>query len=593
MRDMKLDHVPRHKFQFWVRFVKTTQDVQGTELSSRWPNGVSFKVHNVERPRISFKNMVANQYNKKRVVQSGVEYQPISIKFYDTYNDEVLRFVQEYTQFYYGDFNNPASSAWRHDIVDAEMEKGVGVWGMYHNPSEEADNSYFFDKIEIYSFGNGEFTRWDIVKPKMIDISPDAFDYSDGNTPSELSITFAYEGVIWPEMKADIEDEIEKMGLDQSEVAEVNVDAIKFPVTAEKTASNATNELVKEAYKKQAEELEKYLSNADTSSASKFDLNGLLQRINSSDNVLGLNFGQLIQTNLNKALEGVTTSTLESIVSGLPKLASNISSILPAGLNSAIPNLVSRLSGLQGNLSGMVSNLKNIIPNISQLRSPNISSAISSILPSFGNIGSLFSGFFDGEEQVTSNRLALPITESQYLIYNQVVLQSKALSDEMRTLYTFNMLPLSIKEAITAIEKLNSQVGMVRVGETQESQLVEKMTSLSTYLMLLYNFSIKTNTRASKSNAVYETTMGHINAIGITDSTLSSAIVAQQMIHNVSQRNNTTNYNEPISAEMFASMNLELGPTMQVGTKSNQILSPTRGLNSAQRALRKQVDDNE
>ena len=69
--------VPRQKFNFTLVLDRFDQ------ASIRF-----HRVSNVTAASYSFDTMVMNQYNKKRVVQTKLNYDPISVSFYDTFDNE-------------------------------------------------------------------------------------------------------------------------------------------------------------------------------------------------------------------------------------------------------------------------------------------------------------------------------------------------------------------------------------------------------------------------------------------------------------------------------------------------------------------------
>jgi hypothetical protein len=52
-------------------------------------------------PELEFKTEIKNSYNRKRIVNTGVEYQPIDIKVFDTINNEWLTLFMKYFSYHY------------------------------------------------------------------------------------------------------------------------------------------------------------------------------------------------------------------------------------------------------------------------------------------------------------------------------------------------------------------------------------------------------------------------------------------------------------------------------------------------------------
>jgi len=563
MRGTHLDHTPRHKFMFWVRFVRTTT-AEGSDPNSRWPNGVSFKVHSVDRPRWTVKNNVLNSYGKKRISQTGVEYQPITIKFYDTYDDSVLSFLQEYSRFYFGDFNNDESTAWRHDQTDPTMEMGAGAWGFYNGMDGAPDESYFFDRIEIYTFGNGKYTRWDLVHPKIIEVAPDTHDYSDGNSASEITVSIAYEGIIWPEMATEFTDadgSAEMMGLDEGEYGE-------FPQTnslAFVTENFGTTPVVLPTVSptELAARLDSLFRPPAATPTPRSSSGSGFSNIGSS---LGLDFGSILSGALSGGLGGLSGG-LSGVLSGA----------LQGGLGSALSGVTGRLTGVINQASSMASGLLG---------------RASSMVGSLGNIGSFFGGLFDSDDLTApeQSRLAQVITQAEYTQYAGIVSAAMASVAEFNANVNVNMAPNSVKTAIADLQMLSNNLGLIEVGKTSITQILEKLERLTKASAKLNSYLNNSATGSPTSNASYEVTMAHMQKLGIYDKSLASIVAGEIMLDNKSAGYDTTDRSTYVlDSSIFGKINSNLGSEVQLGLMNQQVLQKP-SLNPTQRSLRHQLD---
>jgi hypothetical protein len=72
---------------------------------------------------VSFRQETLNQYNRKRIVQTGHEFEPLQVKFHDTVNPALRQMFVEYYQFYYGDskiYGAGSSGSTVYDVVTGE-----------------------------------------------------------------------------------------------------------------------------------------------------------------------------------------------------------------------------------------------------------------------------------------------------------------------------------------------------------------------------------------------------------------------------------------------------------------------------------------
>ena len=75
-------YAPKYKFLFHVYF-----DVNKSLISStsNWPSDQNFglAVKSIDLPKFSMDLATMNQYNRKRIVQTKLKYDPIDIQFHD------------------------------------------------------------------------------------------------------------------------------------------------------------------------------------------------------------------------------------------------------------------------------------------------------------------------------------------------------------------------------------------------------------------------------------------------------------------------------------------------------------------------------
>ncbi len=202
--------VPRVKFLFFVNFVSPRPEL--TKNYNDFGTGISLLVKSFSKPGFTVKTDILNQYNKKRIVQTGLEYEPITINFYNTYDKKVIDTINDYMRFYYGDFKAEKSSAWNNDIIAPIYQYIIGDspangvdWGFNFPPlfskftnskTFDMSDSYFFSEINLYQFGANYVDKFTFVNPKISKVSFESEDYSDGSSADTISITLYFEGMI-------------------------------------------------------------------------------------------------------------------------------------------------------------------------------------------------------------------------------------------------------------------------------------------------------------------------------------------------------------------------------------------------------------
>lgn len=208
----KFTNVPKNNFLFYVNFVMSDGETA---------NKVGFVVQKVDRPSLNFTTETLNQYNKKRVVQTKVEYNPLNITFYDTIDNRARLLFQDYFRYYYGDGNKNSDMDWSYDITTSEFFNFPGGWG-YLSSEDSPNSSYFFTRIEIYEIYDKQYTRYDIVNPKITQLQNTDLDYTDTSGISEIVLSLIFEGIVYVEDNTPITSEvISLLGLDKSDFFEM------------------------------------------------------------------------------------------------------------------------------------------------------------------------------------------------------------------------------------------------------------------------------------------------------------------------------------------------------------------------------------
>lgn len=219
LKDFVWTRTPRPKWLYFVNFVVKkgvgTTDVGESVLSrySDFHTGISFQVKYIDRPKASPRVVDVNQYNKRRLVHTGIDYDPVNLRFHDVVDSRVLKFWIDYTKRYFADFRGKLSSDWRNDISAQDFNNPP--WGFQPIMSVDADEADFFERVEIYLFYGKLYTRLDLVRPKIISMDHDASEAAAGDQVTEMSMQLRYEGIVYETVNHPItQDVADLLGLD-------------------------------------------------------------------------------------------------------------------------------------------------------------------------------------------------------------------------------------------------------------------------------------------------------------------------------------------------------------------------------------------
>ena len=202
---------PQTKFLFHVYFTLNTTEIPGLRSafsSIQDTSTIGMLVQTADLPKYSMNVQEFNQYNRKRYVQSKIEYQPVSIAFHDDGSDLVRSMWNAYYSYYYADslhqYDNIGSSSDlsgqqqtldfnRRDIYD--NLRSVNDWGYSGTGNETGYKPNFFKDIKVYGLNRGNFTQYTLINPIITDWAHDTFDYKDGGGTMSNRISIRYETV--------------------------------------------------------------------------------------------------------------------------------------------------------------------------------------------------------------------------------------------------------------------------------------------------------------------------------------------------------------------------------------------------------------
>lgn len=218
-------YTPKFKFLFHVYF-DINQNVYPVGLATGANFGLLVK--SVKLPSFTFDTETLNQYNRKRIVQTKIRYDDISITFHDDNGNLIRNLWYYYFQYHYADPNknypDPSSSVLpggnnstpltinnqtgpvsynKRNIYDKSIT-GDTDWGYVGEgsvPPDAAAQSLgqskvpFFKNITIYGFNQKNFVAYSLINPIISQFSHDTYSYAESSGTMENSMTIQYETV--------------------------------------------------------------------------------------------------------------------------------------------------------------------------------------------------------------------------------------------------------------------------------------------------------------------------------------------------------------------------------------------------------------
>lgn len=169
------DLVPRSKFNFTVSMTHRNANAVGGLTTTLFE-----RISSVAMPGYSARSMTLNQYNKKRVVQTGIEYTPITILAYDDRGGQLEKFLKDYSEYYYAGSMNYGSSFVQFNNASAGTKL-------------QQDKNFITQIIIKRVNSTSDTNTIKIYNPMITGIDADTLDYSDSGLV-QYRLSFIYEG---------------------------------------------------------------------------------------------------------------------------------------------------------------------------------------------------------------------------------------------------------------------------------------------------------------------------------------------------------------------------------------------------------------
>lgn len=210
-------NAPNFKFLFHVYF--ELNPTLGTIIAPTIAN-YGLLVKTVKLPSFNFDVTTLNQYNRKRLVQTKIKYDPVNITFHDDKGNLVRRLWKGYYNYYYADgtrpqviFNGARGNGGAPGTADASYNSrtqyqpsitGNESWGYQGGTSDPTGQKIpFFKNITVFGFNQHNFVAYTLINPVITSFSHDTYDYAQGNGTMEHQMTLDYETVVYNEGAID------------------------------------------------------------------------------------------------------------------------------------------------------------------------------------------------------------------------------------------------------------------------------------------------------------------------------------------------------------------------------------------------------
>lgn len=242
---------PRFPFEYYIN-LNLNNVGSASSYISQFFNNPSWQqvmplVKTIEMPSMKIETTPLNQYNRKRLSQTKIAYEPVKVVFHDVADGKTLKFWDMYYRYYFDDGNEPGKNQNKQsqannkqysveqfvknitpkinkdilnlpssikDVFSGGKNKSsalptntLGDKNAIQNiVSDSLDNHHFgfnlptvlnirnlIQSIDIYQVHGGRFNQVTLVNPRISAFTHDVLSYSDTDRTLELTFTFEYE----------------------------------------------------------------------------------------------------------------------------------------------------------------------------------------------------------------------------------------------------------------------------------------------------------------------------------------------------------------------------------------------------------------
>lgn len=244
-RTNSYQYAPKLKFSFHTYF---DINPEAFEFDQNLSTGQNFGllVQEVQLPSYRFDVKEYNQYNRKRLVQTKIHYEPVKVTFFDDNSNLINKLWAGYYTYYYKDGANPqvvfAGSRGGQASQDLSIPPapntsrglagaggGIGAnptliqynnrnlydpsitgntdWGYIGETSKpsgpDPKKVPFFKNITIFGFNQKNFIAYTLINPIISSFNHDSYNYEEGNGVMKNTMTIDYETVVYNEGAID------------------------------------------------------------------------------------------------------------------------------------------------------------------------------------------------------------------------------------------------------------------------------------------------------------------------------------------------------------------------------------------------------
>ena len=203
---------PKTKFLYHVAFnINPNAAAVVPQLTQKHGTTLNMLVKMVSLPGFKVDADVKHQYNKKRLIQKRIDYDPVNITFHDDNYGVTTAMWEAYYRYYYRDGNyaeiDPAGNPVTNPAAFQQASKTANPYNSGNTYAGSQFNKFrygfdndsfepFFNSIVIYQMSRKRYTSFTLINPMITSWRHDTMDQSD-SAPVQSEATVEYETVFY------------------------------------------------------------------------------------------------------------------------------------------------------------------------------------------------------------------------------------------------------------------------------------------------------------------------------------------------------------------------------------------------------------
>jgi hypothetical protein len=184
---------PKTKFLYFVVFSMTEEALTTMpQLAQRNLAEINMLVKSVDLPQYSAEITNKNQYNRKKNIQTRINYSPSKIDLHDDNLGVTTMLLEGYYKYYFNDGTHNDTKAFdpRNTYKGEEFHK-------YNYGLNNRKRTPFFRSIKLYQFARQQYTEYTLVNPLIESWGHDTMDQTEGAGMSANVMSLQYESVFY------------------------------------------------------------------------------------------------------------------------------------------------------------------------------------------------------------------------------------------------------------------------------------------------------------------------------------------------------------------------------------------------------------